>query len=99
MYSGGDVVKIQGTWINGFLDGEARIEFTTGGYMEGFYLYGVQHGVSRTFGIGGYLKEIRCVLSTFSIYNIIIIIGFIFTVIGNIRICNIVHWYKKHKKT
>ena len=27
--------------------------------------------------------------------NIIIIIGFIFTVIGNIRICNIVHWYKK----
>ena len=30
---------------------------------------------------------------------IIIIIGFIFTVIGNIRICNIVHWYKKYKKT
>ena len=62
MYSGGDVVKIEGTWINGFLEGKAMVEFTTGGVMEGFYQYGVLHGVARTFGIGGYLKEIRFVL-------------------------------------
>ena len=59
MFSGGDVAKIDGTWRNGFLEGRARIEFTTGGVHEGFYSFGVRHGFSREFGIGGYLKEFR----------------------------------------
>ena len=59
MFSGGDIAKIQGTWVNGFLEGKAKVENVTGDYVEGFYSLGVLHGAARHWGIGGYLKEIR----------------------------------------
>ena len=57
----------------------------------------VHHNYDHDCDGHSYLKGISVI--QVSIIIIIIVIGFIFTVIGNIRICNIVHWYKKHKKT
>ena len=56
-FSGGEVSRIAGTWRDGLLEGRARTDFTTGGYLEGFYSFGVLHGVARQFGIGCYLQE------------------------------------------
>ena len=60
IFSGGETSKISGTWVNGFLTGRAKIEFTAGGYVEGVYRFGVLHGLAREFGIGGYLKDFSC---------------------------------------
>lgn len=60
LFSGGDIAKIEGTWKNGFLEGYVRIEYSTGGFTEGFYHLGVRHGYTREYGIGGYLKEFSC---------------------------------------
>ena len=57
-YSGGEVARVAGTWRNGLLEGRARTEFTTGGYLEGFYCLGVLHGAARQFGVGCYLQEL-----------------------------------------
>ena len=58
-FSSGDIHKIDGSWVNGFLEGRATIEYIAGDYIEGFYKLGVLHGVARTWGITGDLKEIR----------------------------------------
>ena len=58
-FTNGDIMKIEGTWANGFLEGRATIEYVAGGYVEGHYKLGVLHGVARTWGITGDLKEIR----------------------------------------
>ena len=40
----------KGTWVNGLMEGEMKVETYCGGWIEGYWSKGVPHGFQREFG-------------------------------------------------
>ena len=40
----------KGTWVNGLMEGEMKVETLCGGWIEGYWSKGVPHGFQREFG-------------------------------------------------
>jgi hypothetical protein len=71
----GEVQRVEGTWVHGFLEGRARQEYTVGGWREGQFRAGCCHGFARTFGIGSYTTN--C-LKSFACYNNGVRVGWVY---------------------
>ena len=42
--------SIKGTWVNGLMEGEMKVETHCTGWIEGYWSKGVPHGFQREFG-------------------------------------------------
>jgi histone-lysine N-methyltransferase SETD7 len=44
-------ISYEGKWKDGLMDGEMKMSTVVGGWIEGYWKYGVPHGFQREFGI------------------------------------------------
>lgn len=71
----GEVGRVEGIWVNGFLEGRGREVWTAGGWKEAVYRRGCCHGFARTFGIASYSATN---LQSFACYNHGLRVGWVY---------------------